>query len=79
MTIKSILGLTAAGLIALAPVAHAQDVQPRDPQISTQDVPPGLVPGLIGAAAVIALLTAGGGGGGGGSSNNTLPSGAISN
>ncbi|EIE51167.1 hypothetical protein [Salipiger aestuarii] len=77
MTIKSVLGLATAGLLALAPIAQAQEVKPRDPLISSQqgEASSPLVPALIGGGLllIVGLAAGGGDGGGGGSSNNTVP------
>lgn len=71
MISKSILGLAALGLFAFAPLAQAQSVQTRDPQVSTQSLPSDARPILIGGAALVIFGIALSSGGGGGSSNNT--------
>ena len=70
MTTKTFLGLAAASLFALAPVAHAQEVKTKDPIVSSQSLV--LSPLLVGGIAVpTVVVVAATSGGGGGSSNNT--------
>ena len=72
MTSKTILGLAAASLFALAPAVHAEGVQSKSPVISTQA--PGFASLAPGQIALIIAGTAGAGlilSGGNGSSSTT--------
>ena len=54
MTTKTILGLAAASLFAIAPAANAQDVKSKNPTISTQQ---GGIDGALGGATGTSLAT----------------------
>lgn len=71
MTTKTILGLAAASLFALAPLANAQEIKSKDPVISSQSAG-ALIPIIIGGVATTIVVAAASSGGGGGSSNNTV-------